>query len=256
MISNDDGILAAGVHALIDVMTGLGDVVAVCPASPQSGKSMAITSESPLRITRIEDYNGAKMYKVNGTPVDCIKVAMHTLMPRIPDMVVSGINHGSNASVNAVYSGTMGAAFEGCALGIPSVGFSLTDHSAEADFSHCSQFVKTISKAVLERGLPQGVALNVNIPHILATNPEIRITKACKGRWTDEYKEYEDPSGKKFYWLTGKFINEEPDNSDTDEWCLSHGIVSVVPLALDHTVHLQKDYFYNYFQKSYPKFNL
>ena len=239
LVSNDDGIHASGVHALIDVLVNLGEVVVVCPDSPQSGQSMAITSNSMLRIKQVEDYNGAKMYKVNGTPVDCIKLAMHTVLCRKPDLVVSGINHGSNASINAMYSGTMGAAFEGCAFGIPSIGFSLTDHSDDADFTYCLPFVETISKAVIEKGLPEGVALNVNIPDCFPHPTEMRLTKGCKGKWTDEYKEYVDPSGKKFYLLTGKFINEEPDNTDTDEWCLSHGIVSVVPVALDRTAPIR-----------------
>ena len=129
----------------------------------------------------------------------------------------------------------MGAAFEGCACGVPSIGFSLTTHNPKADFSGCFPFVDKIVGSVLKNGLPEGVCLNVNIP---ASNPaptEMRITKACKGRWTDEYQEYIDPNGRKFYWLTGKFKNEEPDNEDTDEWCLSHGIVSVVATALDRT---------------------
>ena len=246
LVSNDDGIYAKGVHALTDVMTGLGEVVTVCPAAPQSGKSMAITSDTPLRIIQTDDYNGAKMYKVNGTPVDCVKIAMHTILPRTPDLVVSGINHGSNASVNAVYSGTVGAAFEGCAFGIPSIAFSIADYSPDACFSHCLPFVKAITETVLGKGLPDGMALNVNFPKTLADNACMRVTKGCKGRWTDEYREYTDPNGKKFYWLTGRFVNEEPDNTDTDEWCLANGIVSIVPVALDRTVHLQKDYFYNH----------
>lgn len=238
LVSNDDGIQASGVHSLIDVLVKLGEVVVVCPDSPQSGQSMAITSNSPLRIKPVEDYNGAKMYKVNGTPVDCIKLAMHTVIDRKPDLVVSGINHGSNASINAMYSGTMGAAFEGCAFGIPSIGFSLTNHSADADFSPCLPFVEAVSRQVLENGLPEGVALNVNIPDCIPYPTEMRLTKGCKGRWTHEYKEYVDPLGQKFYWLTGSFINEEPENTDTDEWCLSHGIVSVVPVALDRTAQI------------------
>lgn len=235
LVSNDDGIYAKGVHALIDVLTKYGDVVAVCPDSPRSGQSMAITVNSPLRIEQEEDYNGAKMYKVNGTPVDCVKIAMHTLLPRRPDLMVAGINHGSNAAVNVVYSGTMGAAFEGCAEGIPSIGFSLTTHNPDADFSGSLPFVDKITAGVLANGLPAGICLNVNIPYSTPAPETLRVTKACKGRWTDEYQDYVDPHGKKFYWLTGAFLNEEPDNTDTDEWCLAHGIVSVVPTALDRT---------------------
>ncbi len=235
LVSNDDGIEAIGVHELVDCLLKFGDVVCVCPDGPRSGQSMAISVNTPLRIERLDDWHGAEMYKVNGTPVDCIKISMHTILGRRPDLVVSGINHGSNAAINVVYSGTMGAAFEGCACGVPSIGFSLTTHNPKADFSGCLPFVDKIVGSVLKNGLPEGVCLNVNIP---ASNPaptEMRITKACKGRWTDEYQEYTDPNGRKFYWLTGKFKNEEPDNEDTDEWCLSHGIVSVVATALDRT---------------------
>lgn len=235
LVSNDDSIIAKGVHELIDCLLKIGEVVCVCPASPQSGMSMALTVNNPLRVVQLSDYHGAKMYKVTGTPVDCIKVAVDMLMPRKPDIVVSGINHGSNAAINVVYSGTMGAAFEGCAYGVPSVGFSLTSHDPDADFTPCFPFIEIIVKGVLENGLPEGVCLNVNFPAGVQNLTEMRLTKSCKGRWTDEYLEYTDPAGMKFYWLSGQFINEEPENTDTDEWCLAHGIVSVVPTMLERT---------------------
>lgn len=236
LISNDDGIDARGVHVLIDCLSKFGDIVCVCPDGPRSGQSMAITVNGPLRITRLQDYNGAKMYKVNGTPVDCVKLAVYVALDRRPDLVVAGINHGSNSAINVVYSGTMGAAFEGCAFGIPAIGFSLTDHSPNADLEPSKQFVETIAKAVIDNGLPQGVCLNVNIPDSDVAPTEMRVVRACKGNWSDEYQEFSDPSGKPFYWLTGKFTNEEPESTDTDEWCLANGIVSVVPVALDRTV--------------------
>lgn len=239
LVSNDDGITAGGVHALIDALLEFGDVVCVCPDSPRSGQSMAITVNDPLRVTRLPDYHGAKMYKVNGTPVDCIKLAMHTLLPRRPDLVVSGINHGSNASINVLYSGTMGAAMEGCAFGIPSVGFSLTDHSLSASFAHCIPFVRHIVEWTLRMGLPEGVCLNVNIPVTLSLPERCRVVRACRGNWSDEYKEYVDPHGGKFYWLTGRFENEEPDATDTDEYCLAHGVVSVVPTMIDRTAVIE-----------------
>lgn len=238
LVTNDDGIEANGVHALIDKLLPYGEVVCVCPDAPRSGQSMAITVNGPLRAISLPDYHGAKMYKVNGTPVDCVKLAMHTLMPEPPGLVVSGINHGSNASINVLYSGTMGAAMEGCAFGIPSIGFSLTDHSPDADFSGCLPFVTELVEWTLRNGLPEGVCLNVNVPVELADPPRYRFVRACKGNWSDEYKEYTDPHGGKFYWLTGKFVNEEPENPDTDEYCLSHGIVSVVPISLDRTTRL------------------
>lgn len=235
LVSNDDGISANGVHELVECLVKFGDVVTVCPDAPRSGQSMAITVNSPLRIERVEDWHGAKMYKVNGTPVDCVKLAIHAIVDRKPDIVVSGINHGSNAAINVVYSGTMGAAFEGCAFGIPAIAFSLTSHDPNADMKRCIPFVEKLVSGVLSKGLPEGVCLNVNIPAKGKAPTEMRLTKGCKGRWTDEYKEYTDPHGKKFWWLTGAFENDEPDNEDTDEWCLAHGIVAVVPTMLYRT---------------------
>lgn len=244
LVSNDDGIEAPGVHALVDRLLPFGDVVAVCPDGPRSGQSMAITFNDALRVDRVEDYHGARMYKTNGTPVDCVKLAMHTVVDRRPSLVAAGINHGSNASINVLYSGTMGATFEGCAFGIPSVGFSLTDHSFDADFSSCLPFVDSVVKSMLEHGISRGVCLNVNIPHNGPRPSEMRLVRAAKGNWNDEYKEYVDPHGRKFYWLTGIFDNEEPENELTDEWCLAHGIVSVVPVLLDRTVPAcESDYF-------------
>ena len=196
---------------------------------------MGIPVDSALRAMRVGDHAGAMMFKVNGTPVDCVKLSMHRILDRRPDMVVSGINHGSNAAINVVYSGTMGAAMEGCAFGVPSIGFSLTDHSPDADFSPCRPWVERISRGVLEHGLPEGVCLNVNVPDVDSEPEEMRVVRACRGNWSDEYKEYTDPHGHKFYWLTGRFENGEPEASDTDEWCLAHGIVSVVPTLLDRT---------------------
>lgn len=238
LVSNDDGINANGVHCLIDRLIPFGDVVAICPDSPRSGQSMAITVNDALKLSQVQDYRGAKMYMTSGTPVDCIKLAMHHVLPRKADLVVTGINHGSNSAVNVLYSGTMGAAMEGCAFGIPSIGFSLTDHSPEADFTPCFRAIDILVKEVLEHGLPQGICLNVNIPNIHETPKEMRLATPCRGKWNDEYREYTDPNGHKFYWLTGKYINEEPDNELTDEWCLDHGIISVVPVDIERTVSI------------------
>ena len=238
LISNDDGIEAAGVHRLIDFLCDFADIVCICPDGPRSGQSMALTVNAALHIKPLPPYMGARMYSTNGTPVDCVKLAWHTVLDRKPDLVVAGINHGSNAAINVVYSGTMGAAYEGCAFGIPSIGFSLTNHSPEADFEPCRPFVREIVKGVLEHGLPQGVCLNVNIPDCEPAPTQMRLVRACKGNWSDEYKEYTDPHGHPFYWLTGSFENLEPEATDTDEWCLHHGIVSVVPCLLDRTANL------------------
>lgn len=235
LISNDDGIQAPGVHRLIDFIADFADIVCVCPDGPRSGQSMAITVAAPLRVHRLPDYMGAAMYAASGTPVDCVKLAWHTILDRRPDLVISGINHGSNAAVNVVYSGTMGAAFEGCAFGVPSIGFSLTSHSMDADFEPCRPFVTSIVRGVLQSGLPQGVCLNVNIPCCTPAPTVMRLVRACRGNWSDEYVEYRDPSGHPFYMLAGKFRNLEPENPDTDQYCLDHGQVSVVPVSLDRT---------------------
>lgn len=235
LVTNDDGISAKGVHELIKSLKHIGDVVCVCPERPQSGMGMALTVNSPLFVKRLEDYLDTPMYKVSGTPVDCVKMAVDNIMERKPDILVSGINHGSNAAVNVVYSGTMGAAFEGLEYGIPSIGFSLTTHNENADFTPCFPVVDKLVRQVLENGLPEDVCLNVNMPAGFDSYKEIRIARGCKGRWKDGYREYMDPTGRPFYWLEGKFINEEPENTETDEWCLSQGIVSVVPVMLERT---------------------
>lgn len=235
LVSNDDSYTAKGVHALIDHLLPYGDVVAVCPEYPQSGQSMALTVNTPLRITRLDDYHGAQMYMVSGSPVDCVKLSMHYILGRRPDLVCTGINHGSNSAVNVLYSGTMGAAMEGCTFGIPSIGFSLTDHHPDADFTPCFKAIDTLVPLVLKHGLPENICLNVNVPNIPGIPAEMRLAVPCRGHWNDEYKEYTDPHGRKFYWLTGKFENEEPDNELTDEWCLAHGIISVVPVSIGRT---------------------
>ena len=227
--------MARSLHALIDRLVEIGDVVAVCPQHPQSGQSMALTVNEPLRITPLPDYRGARMYHVSGTPVDCVKLAMHHILDRRPDIVVTGINHGSNSAVNVLYSGTMGAAMEGAAFGIPSVGFSLTDHAMDADFSPCLPAIDLLVKAILENGLPQDVCLNVNVPDVDFVPREMRLCTPCRGHWNDEYKEYTDPFGRKFYWLTGRFENLEPDNERTDEWSLAHGMISVVPVSIERS---------------------
>lgn len=234
LVSNDDGIEARGVHELVKMLVRHGDVVCVCPASPQSAMSMALSMQNPLRIWGLDDFEGARMYKVNGTPVDCVKLAMHAIVERIPDLVVSGINHGSNSAINVIYSGTMGAAFEATAFGVPAIGVSLTDHSPHADFSNSVRIAGEIVSRTLKHGLPSDICLNVNVPDMTEVKGW-RVVRSARGKWTDEYKEYKDPFGKDFYMLTGKFINFEPEAKDTDEWCLSHGFASVVPEKLDRT---------------------
>ncbi len=234
LISNDDGVSAKGLKYLVECVSELGDVIVVAPDGPRSGQSSAITVEAPLRVNQHPDYLGAKIYSVNGTPVDCIKLGMHALVPRRPDILLAGINHGSNSGNSVIYSGTMGAVMEGCMIGIPSVGYSLLHHSIAADFSECGRFVDMITRNVLQKGLPAGVCLNVNIP-ALCKPKGMKTLRAARGYWTEEYADYTDPHGHPFYWLTGRFVNSEPDNPDTDEYWLARKYVSVVPVRPDQT---------------------
>ena len=235
LICNDDGVEAPGLRYLIESVADMGHVIAVAPSEPRSGQSAAITVNSPLRIKRCEDIAGAEVYAVTGTHVDCVKLAMHTVLAdRKVSVMLSGINHGSNAGNCVVYSGTMGAAFEACMIGIPAIGFSLLHHSMKADFSMGMPFIKEIVAELLRRPLPDGICLNVNIPARVV--PEgVRVCRAARGRWTDEYERYTDPLGNPFYWLTGRFVNAEPDATDTDEYWLSRNYISAVPVAVDMT---------------------
>lgn len=234
LITNDDGFGAQGLEALIDYVRDLGEVWCVCPSAQHSGQSMAMTINEPLLVKRQPDFDGVPMYTVAGTPVDCVKMSVLNILPRRPDLVLAGINHGSNASINVLYSGTMGAVREACQDGMQAIGFSLTDHAPDADFSHCRPYVRRLVEQVLDKGLPCGICLNVNVP--AGVEPRgMRVTRACRCRWSDEYRRYTSPYGQPFYWLDGEFINSEPECADTDQWCLDHGYVSVVPVAVECT---------------------
>ena len=238
LVSNDDGISAPGIRALIDVVREIGDVVVVAPDGPQSGMGHAITLNSTLRCDQIHIDDGPQTeYACSGTPVDCVKLAVSTIMDRKPDLCVSGINHGSNSSINVIYSGTMSAAVEGALEGIPSVGFSLLDYSHDADFSASKEVVKSIVEKVLEEGLPKGSCLNVNIPKLPYTDIKgYKICRQADAKWLEDFDERKDPMGRTYYWLTGSFQNFDKGN-DTDEWALANGYVSVVPVKFDITAH-------------------
>lgn len=237
LICNDDGVDAPGLKFLIEAVAPLGHVIAVAPTEPRSGQSSAISVNIPLRITRREDFDGAEVYSVSGTPVDCVKLAMHTILKgRKIDVMLSGINHGSNAGNCIVYSGTMGAAFEACMLGIPAIGFSLLHHSWKADFTQCGPYVRSITSKVIENGLPKGVCLNVNIPANCVPKG-LKVVSAGEGYWTEEYVDYTDPSGKPFYLLSGRYIDENPESDRTDTYWLDRGYVTVVPSRPDPTAH-------------------
>lgn len=239
MVTNDDGINAPGIRALIDVMLTLGDVCVVAPDSPQSGMGHAITIHDAIYLKKInqDERENLVEYSCSGTPVDCVKVAVNEVMDRKPDLCVSGINHGSNSSINVLYSGTMSAAIEAGTLGIPAIGFSLMDFSVDADFNPSMKFVKTIASEALKNGMPKGVVLNVNIPKLKTT--EIRGIKVCRqanAHWNGIFDKRTNPMGRDYFWLTGEFINQDKGD-DTDVWALEQGYVSVVPTKFDLTAH-------------------
>jgi len=238
LVTNDDGITAPGIRTLIDVMNTIGDVVVVAPDSPQSGMGHAITLDSTLYCTEITvDKGPQKEYQCSGTPADCVKLAVNELMSRKPDLCVSGINHGSNSSINVIYSGTMSAAIEAGIEGVPAIGFSLLDYRWTADFEPLKPYIEKITRNALKNSIPSDVVLNVNFP--LLPKKEIKGIKICrqaKAHWVEKFDKRQSPMGKDYYWLTGEFINEDKGD-DTDEAALAHGYISVVPTQFDLTAH-------------------
>jgi len=239
LVTNDDGINAPGIRFLIEIMNDFGDVVVVAPDSPQSGMGHAITINStlycePIVINKNEPQSE---YSCSGTPVDCVKIAVNEILKRKPDLCVSGINHGSNSSINVIYSGTMSAAVEAGTHGIPAIGFSLLDYSLYADFSHSKEFIKRIVSECLKNGMPEGVVLNVNIPKI--SNSKLKGIKICRqanGVWEEKFDKRTNPLGRDYYWLSGKFVNNDK-GEDTDEWALENEYVSITPTQYDLTAH-------------------
>ena len=235
LITNDDGDVAKGIQVLTRLMCQLGDVIVVAPDGPRSAQSNAITVTHPIRFKLTEESEGLKKYTCTGTPTDCVKLALNEIVERKPDLIVSGINHGSNAAVNVIYSGTMGAVLEGCENGILSIGFSICDHSFNADFSYFEPFILKIASQALEKGLPRGVCLNVNAP--VGSIKGVKVARQCDGQWTKEFAKRTDPQGRSYFWLTGNFENYEPEAQDTDEWALNNGFVSIVPTKIDMTAY-------------------
>ena len=238
LVTNDDGINAPGIRTLISVMNTIGDVVVVAPDSPQSGMGHAITLDATLYSKHVHLDNGPqKEFSCSGTPADCVKLAIRELAERTPDLCVSGINHGSNAAINVIYSGTMSAAIEAGIEGIPAIGFSLLDYNWEANFEASKPFVKKITEHVLKHGLPNGVVLNVNIPNIASNDIKgIKVCRQAKANWVEAFDKRKTPQGKDYYWLTGTFVNLD-GGDDTDEWALKNNYVSVVPTQFDLTAH-------------------
>ena len=236
LVTNDDGVLAGGLKALIEVASEFGDVIVVAPDDSQSGMSHAITIKQPVRIDSKEEKEGLKIYSCSGTPVDCVKLALNQLLDRKPDLLLSGINHGSNASVSVLYSGTMAAAIEGGVNGIHSIGFSLLDYSQDADFTLSKDISRRVIKEVMKNGIPTEICLNVNIPVVSKGSLNgIKICRQTKGFWKEEFVKRTDPFNRDYYWLTGHFNNNEPDAKDTDEWALKNNYASIVPIRVDYT---------------------
>lgn len=232
LISNDDGYQADGITKLAAIARQFGDVVIVAPAHQQSGKSSAITGGVPLKLTKISEEEGMVVYSCDGTPADCVKLAFYTLFKeKHPDLLLSGINHGSNASVNAVYSGTIGAAMEGCINHVSSIAFSSTQMEKVLDLEKATPYIAQIIADTIQDPLPLGTMLNVNFPY-----EEIRKVAICReanARWSEEYLPLpDDPHS---YTLAGYFDNREPESEDTDMWALSHQMLSIVPIKVDKT---------------------
>lgn len=236
-LTNDDGYSSRGMEALIGVARKFGRVVVVAPEDAQSGMSQAFTMNRPLFLRKVREEEGLKVYAFSGTPVDCVKMAFdHLLEDRRVDLVLSGINHGSNSAVNVLYSGTMGAAIEGSFYGCPSIGLSVDDHSPDADFEGAVRYGEAIIRAVLEAKPATPLCLNVNLPAIPADELKgVRLCRQTAGYWRERFVRHEDPRGREYFWLTGEYVNAEPEAEDTDEWAVRHGYVAVVPVQVDMT---------------------
>lgn len=237
LISNDDGYHSPGIHALVDMVSDLADVLVCAPEAARSGFSCAFSAVDYLRLKRRNDIGTAQVWSCSGTPVDCVKLALDQLCPnRRPDLILGGINHGDNSSVNNHYSGTMGIAMEGCMKYIPSVAFSSCYYNEDANLEPVRPYVVRLVKKVLTEGLPKGVCLNVNFP----AEESFRGFKVCRmtyGRWVDEIVTVRHPRGYDYYWVVGRYQNDEPENTDTDQWALNHGYVAVTPTTMDVTAY-------------------
>ncbi len=237
LVTNDDGITSKGIATLISVVKEIGEVFVVAPDSPNSGMGHAITVDSTIHIKKSNIFGEIESYECSGTPADCVKLAKHHFLKgRKIDLVVSGINHGHNASISVIYSGTMAAAREASIEGIPAIGFSIDDFHYDADFSHTNSFIKRICESTLQNGLPRHRALNVNFPknsgHPLQG---IKIVRQTNGFWKEEFDARKDPHGRPYFWMGGEFVNHEPQNEDTDVWCMENNYVGIVPCKTDLT---------------------
>lgn len=242
LISNDDGYLAKGINCLVEMLSDLGDIIVCAPEDARSGFSCAFSATAPLRLQCRAQRPGVEIWSCTGTPVDCVKMALAEIVPRTPDLVIGGINHGDNASVNAHYSGTMGVALEGCMKYIPSVAFSLCDHREDADFEPLRPLIHEIIQRVLHEGLPLGVCLNVNFPLLEESGYKgVRVCRMAKGTWGQEVTKCHHPRGYDYWWMVGSYTNDEPEAEDTDNWALTHGYVAITPTQIDITAYQAMD---------------
>ncbi len=242
LVTNDDGIDARGINELIKIAEQYGRVVVVAPEKGQSGMSHSVSLNVPIYLQKMESENNTVKYSCSGTPVDCVKIALHHVLNEKPDLILSGINHGSNASVSAIYSGTMGAAREGSLNSVPAIAFSLLDHSLDADFSASIVYAKKIIENVLENNKNKKICLNVNFPKIAINDIKgILICRQTKGNWIEEFDYRVNPNKKEYFWLTGKFSNFEPEAQDTDEWALENNYVAIVPTMVNLTNNEELD---------------
>ncbi len=242
LITNDDGITANGIKALVDAVRDLGQVYVVAPDSPQSGMGHAITIGSPLRMHKVEMFDGIESWECSGTPVDCVKLARDMVMHAKPDLCLSGINHGANHSINVIYSGTMSAAMEAAIEGIPSIGFSSLDYSFDADFTIAKKVVRELVIRFLANKMPDHTLLNVNIPVVSEADFKgVKICRQAQARWEENFDKRTDPRGQDYYWMVGKFVNMDKE-SGTDVEALKQGYASVVPVTIDFTNHKMKSW--------------
>jgi len=235
LITNDDGYKADGYRLLLEIMRPYGDVVAISTLESTSAMGHAVTMNHPLRLDKLVEEDGFTEYISNGTPADNIKLGKHLILDRLPDLVVAGINHGSNAAINIIYSGTMAAALEAAMDGIPAIGFSLAEYGRHPDFSHVKEFVEKIIQKVLNEGMPKGIALNVNIPQKTDTPVKgIKVARQAEATWKETYEERIDPFGRTYYWMSGIFLDGD-QRPDTDENVMKENYVAVVPVQYDFT---------------------
>lgn len=243
LIANDDGFQSNGIRTLVSFLNDMADIIVCAPDGGRSGYSCAFSAATPLTLKRQPDICGATVWACNGTPVDCVKIAWEQLLTeRKPDLILGGINHGDNSTVNNHYSGTMGVAMEGCMKYVPSIAFSSCDYDINADLGYLRDYVRVITQRVLREGLPKGICLNVNFPKTDGSFAGIKVCRMGFGRWINETIACVHPHGHKYYWMTGEYHNDEPDATDNDRWALAHGYVAVTPTMMDVTAYemLQK----------------